>query len=161
MRNTVNKYFSLIVAIMIPILIGVLSAFLTGDNMKAYADLVQPVFAPPSWIFAPVWTILYLLMGVASWLIFIKRKTNEKNVKKALFTYGLNLFFNFFWSIIFFGLGLRGFAFIEILVLLGLIVLTTIQFYKIDRKILFLMVPYIIWVAFATVLNYSIWMLNK
>lgn len=151
--------FALIVSILIPELIGLLSAYLTGDNMVAYSELVQPSFAPPGELFGPVWAILYLLMGVASWLVYSKGPQN-KEVQSALFTYGLNLFFNFFWSILFFGLGLRGLAFIEILVLLGVVILTTIKFYKIDKRTLPLMLPYIIWVAFAAILNFSVWMLN-
>lgn len=155
-----NHIFSLIVAILIPQLVGILSGYLTRDSMAAYQELIQPSFAPPGWVFAPVWIVLYLLMGIASWLVYKKRDENEKGVQNALFIYGLNLFFNFFWTIIFFGLGLRGFAFVEIIVLLAIIILTTIQFYKIDKRTLPLMLPYILWVAFASVLNFSIWILN-
>ncbi len=154
-----HKIFALIVSILIPQLIGLLSGYLTGDNMAAYSELIQPSFAPPGEIFGPVWAILYLLMGIASWLVYNKRDQDD-SVQDALFTYALNLFFNFFWSILFFGLGLRGAAFIEILVLLVIVIMTTIKFYRIDKRTLPLMVPYIIWVAFAAVLNFSVWMLN-
>lgn len=155
-----RKILSLIVSIMIAELIGLLSGFLTKDNMVIYKSLILPDFAPPGWIFAPVWIVLYLLMGIAAWFIWNQRLKNKKRVQKALFVYALNLFFNFFWTIIFFGFGLIGFALIELLILLTIIILTTIKFHKIKKVTLYLMIPYILWVGFAAVLNYSIWALN-
>lgn len=150
---------ALLIFILIPILVGYLSSMLTVDTFEAYQQLEKPGFSPPGWIFGPVWTLLYILMGIASYRIYmygIKRK----DVKVALFIYFLQLFFNFIWSIIFFRWQMRGLAYIEILILGALILLTIDKFYKIDKTAGILLIPYILWVAFASVLNLSIWLLN-
>ncbi|WP_053955106.1 TspO/MBR family protein [Inediibacterium massiliense] len=155
-----KNIFALIVCILIPELVGVLSAFLTKDTYREYANLIKPDFSPPGWVFPIVWTILYFLMGIASYRIFMLGTQNPK-VKKALFFYGLQLFFNFFWPILFFGLGLRGFAFVELIVLWVLILITFKKFYKLDAWAGYLLIPYIIWVAFAGILNFFVWKLNQ
>lgn len=155
-----KNIFALIVCIFIPQLIGLLSGFLTKDSYEQYQNLIQPKFAPPPWLFPIVWTILFLLMGIASYRILMLKGV-KNGVKNALFYYGLQLFFNFFWTILFFGLGLRGLAFIELLVLLILIIITCIKFYIIDKIAGYLFIPYIIWVGFAGYLNLAIWWLNK
>lgn len=139
---------------------GIVSTLLSGNTGATFQSLNLPSFAPPGWIFAPVWTILYALMGIAAWLIWSKG-TDRKDVKRALILYALQLFFNFIWSPIFFGLEMRGLAFGVILILLVLILLTTQEFYRIDKRAGYLMIPYILWVSFATILNYSVWQLNK
>ena len=140
--------------------VGILSAVLTKDTMGKYKNLVQPLFSPPGWIFPIVWSILFLLMGIASYRIYYHGFQNAK-VKNSLVFYEIQLAFNFFWTIIFFRLGLRGIAFLWILILLSLIVLVTVKFYKIDKIAAYLMTPYILWVSFASILNFSIWQLNK
>ncbi|MCT4605869.1 MAG: tryptophan-rich sensory protein [Marinisporobacter sp.] len=155
-----RNLFALIVSIFIPQLVGILSGFLTRGSSDMYRDLIQPSFAPPAWVFPIAWVILYLLMGIASYRIWMLG-AEKKEVKNALFYYGLQLVFNFFWSILFFGVGLRGLAFIELLVLLVLIIITTVKFYRLDKTAGYLMIPYILWVAFAAILNFSIWQLNK
>jgi tryptophan-rich sensory protein len=155
-----RNLFALIVSIFIPQLVGILSGFLTRGSSDMYRDLIQPSFAPPAWFFPIAWVILYLLMGIASYRIWMLG-AEKKEVKNALFYYGLQLVFNFFWSILFFGVGLRGLAFIELLVLLVLIIITTVKFYRLDKTAGYLMIPYILWVAFAAILNFSIWQLNK
>ena len=154
-----KKLKNIAVSIAIPEVVGILSALLTAGTMNIYDRLTIPAFAPPGWIFGPAWTLLYALMGYASYRIWQKR--DIQNVKPALIYYGIQLVFNFAWSLIFFRFQLRGAALIEILILLLLIVITTMKFYKIDRYAAYLMFPYIGWVSFATILNYSIWMLNK
>ena len=124
-----------------------------------YSELIKPAFAPPPWLFAVVWPILYLLMGIASYRIWMMRRY-DKNAKKALFYYGLQLFINFTWSIIFFGMNMIGLSVICIIILLGLIIITTRIFDKIDKIARNLMIPYIIWVMIAMVLNISIWRMN-
>ncbi|MFW6389904.1 MAG: TspO/MBR family protein [Halanaerobiales bacterium] len=153
-----KKIKNLIICLTIPLVTGLLSGYLTADEVKIYDELVLPAFAPPGWVFGPAWIFLYLMMGYASYRIWKKRY--NYNVKNSLSYYGIQLIFNFFWTIIFFGLGLRGFAFLEILILLILIIVTTIKFYDIDKISAYMMFPYIIWVSFAAVLNYSIWILN-
>jgi len=154
-----KKIRNIVISIAIPQIIGFSSAFLTAGTMEKYKNLIQPSFAPPGWIFGPVWTLLYALMGYASYRIWKRR--NNYNVKSALTYYGLQLVFNFAWSLIFFRFALRGIALVEILILLLLIVITTIKFYKIDRFAAYMLFPYIAWVSFATILNYAVWILNK
>ena len=149
-----------IFAIAIPLGIGALSSFLTRDTMEIYQQLKQPPFAPPGWVFPIIWTVLFILMGIASYRIYLKG-TENPDVKNALAFYGLQLIVNFFWTIIFFRLGQRGLAFIWLLILWILIAITTIRFYKINRIAGYLMIPYILWVSFAGVLNYFIWQLNR
>ncbi len=139
--------------------VGILSSFFTKDTMEKYQQLQQPSFSPPGWVFPVVWSILFLLMGIASYRVYsagIKRR----DVQSALIFYGIQLIFNFFWSILFFRLGMRGFAFLWLLILLILIIITTVKFYKVDKFAGYLMIPYILWVCFAGVLNYTIWQLN-
>ena len=154
-----KKIRNIFISISIPLVIGLTSAYLTAGTMEAYKKLVQPSFAPPGWIFGPVWLILYIWMGYASYRVW-KNRSNVK-IKSALTFYGTQLVFNFFWSLIFFRYQMRGFAFVEILILLILIVVTTIKFYKIDKIAGYLLFPYLAWVSFASLLNYSVWMLNK
>lgn len=155
-----GSIFGLIIAIGIPLAVGALSAFLTSDTMVKFQQLNKPDFAPSGSIFPIVWTLLYILMGIASYRFYLKGIENQE-VKSALIFYILQLIFNFFWSIIFFGLGMRGLAFIWLIILWILIVITTVKFYKLDKIAGYLMIPYILWVSFAGVLNYSVWMLNR
>ncbi|KUG03215.1 tryptophan-rich sensory protein [hydrocarbon metagenome] len=150
---------ALIAAVILTLGVGGLSSILTSNTFEAYKALQQPEFAPPGWIFAPVWTLLYIMMGIAAYRIFMYG-LDRRSVRAALWVYLLQLVFNFFWTLIFFRWELRGLAFVEILVLLVLIVINTWQFFRIDRLAGFLMVPYILWVAFASVLNFSVWILN-
>lgn len=150
---------ALLIFILIPVLVGYVSSRLTMNSFEAYQQLQKPNFSPPGWVFGPVWTILYVLMGIASYRIYmygIKRK----DVKSALVVYFIQLFLNFLWSIIFFRLQLRGLAYIEILILAALILLTIDKFYKIDKPAGILMIPYLLWVVFASILNLSVWLLN-
>jgi tryptophan-rich sensory protein len=124
-----------------------------------YADLVKPKLAPPNWIFAPVWTILFVLMGVAAFLVW-KKGLDRKDVKIALGIFVGQLVLNTLWSIIFFGLRSPGSAFIEIIFLWVAILATIISFARISRPAAWLLVPYILWVGFASYLNFMIWMLN-
>jgi tryptophan-rich sensory protein len=154
-----KKIKGIIISIAIPQIVGMSSALLTAGTMDIYNRLKIPAFAPPGWVFGPAWTILYALMGYASYRIWQKRANYD--VKSALTYYGIQLFFNFAWSLIFFRFALRGIAFFEILILLLLIIITTVKFSKIDRIAAYLMFPYIGWVSFAMILNYAVWVLNK
>ena len=150
---------ALLVCILIPVMVGYLSSRLTMDTFEVYQQLQKPSFSPPAWIFGPVWTILYILMGIASYRIYMYG-INRRDVKVALLVYFIQLGFNFLWSIVFFRWQFRGLAYIIILILAALILLTIDKFYKIDRKAGILMVPYLLWVVFASLLNLSIWLLN-
>lgn len=142
----------------IPLVVGGVTGFLTKNDVAEFMATAQkPVFMPPGWLFPVVWTILYALMGIAAYIVDTSPKAD--NTKAFVFYYA-QLFFNFIWSFIFFSSGNFLLAFLWILILLALIIITTVKFYKIEPKAAYLMIPYIIWVAFATVLNFSIYILN-
>jgi tryptophan-rich sensory protein len=139
--------------------VGFLSAWLAGNEITAtYFSLNKPIFAPPHWIFAPMWSILYILMGVSVYLIWEKRK--EYKVTTPLTLFFVQLFLNFFWTIIFFRYNNLSLAFYEILTLLIVIFFTFYYFKKISKAAAYLLVPYILWVFFATILTFSILNLN-
>lgn len=123
-----------------------------------YQTLVKPPFNPPDGVFAPVWTTLYVMMGVAAWRVWRRRGASTRG--RALLFFGVQLGLNLLWSILFFGLTAVGAAFVEIVVLIAAIVATTVAFARIDRAAAWLMVPYAAWVTFAVVLNGAIWWLN-
>lgn len=138
---------------------GALSAILSKTGKKTYKKLKKPSFSPPPWIFPVIWPALFLSMGISAYRIFINGE-NDKDTKKALRLYFFQLFLNFIWPIIFFRFDLFKLAFIEIMLLFISILMTTFEFYKHDKAAAYLMLPYIIWVAFASVLNDSIAKLN-
>jgi translocator protein len=150
----------LFISILIPLLVGAFSGFFTQSGVDGwYAVASKPWFNPPNWIFAPVWTTLYILMGIALFLVW--RSDGDKAIKQmAIFLFIIQLTLNFFWSIIFFKLQQPGWAFAEIILMWVMILLTILWFGKISSTAAWLLVPYICWVSFAAVLNYSIWQLN-
>ncbi len=150
----------LIISILIPVLVGAISGYFTSSGVNGWFALAnKPWFNPPGWIFAPVWTTLYVLMGIALFLVWKSEPTNFiKKTAIALFSFQLLL--NFFWSFIFFKLQQPGWAFAEIILMWVMILLTILWFGKINSAAAWLLVPYICWVSFASVLNYSIWRLN-
>jgi translocator protein len=123
-----------------------------------YQALQKPPFNPPDWLFAPVWTALYIMMAVAGWRVW--RAHGPRRARPALVLFGTQLALNLAWSFVFFGYRLIGAALFEIIVLLVAIVATTILFWKRDRLAAILLVPYAGWVAFATILNFALWQLN-
>ncbi|MBU3156309.1 tryptophan-rich sensory protein [Clostridium estertheticum] len=157
--NGEKNIIALIFSILIAEGVGLLSGFLSMNGPSAYENFNKPFFSPPGWIFPIIWTILFFLMAVAAYRIWMVGKSGV-DVKKSLILYGFQLFLNFLWSIIFFRFRLYAIAFLELLLLLVFILLTTFEFYKIDKTAAYLMIPYIVWVSFAGVLNYTIWMLN-
>ncbi|QRV19291.1 TspO/MBR family protein [Lacrimispora saccharolytica] len=146
----------LIISILIPLAIGSLSALISG-NMSMYSSLNKPSFSPPAYIFSVVWTFLYILMGISSYLIFVSGNASSG---KALILYGIQLFVNFCWSIIFFGFSQYLLAFLWLILLIILIILMIQQFYKINPVAAYLQIPYLLWCIFAAILNYTILMLN-
>lgn len=148
-----------IISILIAQSVGVIGSFFTASSVRTWFEtLVKPAWNPPSWIFGPVWIMLYTLMGIAAYLVW--RKKDAPRARLALSFYGIQLIFNALWSILFFGLKNPGLAFVEIIVLLVLIIITTVQFWKINKWAGIIMIPYLAWVSFATFLNYTIWQLN-
>ncbi len=150
----------LVISILIPILVGAISGYFTTSGVNGwYALANKPWFNPPNWIFAPVWSSLYVLMGIALFLVW--KADASKDIKQtAIILFAVQLALNFFWSIIFFKLQQPGWAFVEIIIMWVMILLTILWFGKINTASAWLLVPYISWVSFASVLNYSIWRLN-
>lgn len=156
----INNFLKLVVAIGTSELAGIIgSVFTVSAIPNWYAGLVKPALNPPSWLFGPVWTTLYALMGIAAFLVW-KAGWERKEVKKALGVFGIQLFLNFIWSIIFFGLQNPGWALVNIVLLWLAIVWTMVVFYRISKPAVYLLLPYLLWVSFASYLNYSIWTLN-
>lgn len=151
------NYKKLIISFAIPLVVGGISGFFTRNAKEVFESLVKPSFAPPPSIFGPVWTILYLLMGISLYRVL----QSEDDIKMALVFFSIQLFLNFIWSPIFFVLEMRLLAFIVILILLFFILLTAFSFYNIDKLSGVLFIPYILWVSFATILNFSLYYLNK
>lgn len=149
----------LAICIAIPLATGVLAGILTSGSMEAFSELNKPALSPPGFLFPIVWTILYVLMGISSYLVLTLGQVKNK-IKDALFTYGLQLIFNFFWSIWFFNLEWYLFAFVWLLILWVLILNTIVSFYQISKTAAYLLIPYLLWVTFAGYLNYSIYLLN-
>ena len=157
-----NNFFKLITAVVVCEIAGIVGAIFTMPSIPTwYATLPKPALNPPAWIFGPVWTTLYLLMGIATFLVWKKMDSrlrgNDKQTKIALGIFLGQLILNSLWSIIFFGLHNPGGAFVEIIFLWLAIVATIIAFSKISRPAAWLLVPYILWVTFASYLNFFIW----
>lgn len=161
-----NKPIKLIVSIIIAELAGIIGSIFTAPQISGwYQTLAKPSIAPPNWIFAPVWTVLFALMGIALFLIWSSKDQNltptKKNtIKIALYLFAGQLILNILWSMIFFGIQSPEWAFIEIIFLWLAILATIIAFNKISRPAAYLLLPYILWVSFAAYLNFTIQSLN-
>lgn len=156
--------------IAIPLLVGAVSAFLSGEGMREFAMLKKPPLSPPGWLFPVVWTILYVLMGIASYLVAVsgpaqylpgvRNTPYEEALFNAQTVYGYQLTVNFFWSIFFFGFGWYTFSFVWLVLLWLLILLTIFLFYRFSKPAAYLLIPYLLWVTFAGYLNLGIALLN-
>jgi tryptophan-rich sensory protein len=156
-----GKIFKLIYALALCQAVGWLGSNFTVKSLDTwYAALNKPVFNPPNWIFAPVWIGLYLLMGISLYLV-LSKEPRDSAVKSALWVFGVQLVLNAVWTPLFFGARLLLVAFIEILVLWIFIVLTIVKFKPISRIAAYLLIPYLLWVSFASVLNGALWLLNR
>jgi len=156
----INNFFKLVIAIAISELAGIIGSVFTAPSITGwYAGIIKPALNPPSWVFGPVWTTLFVLMGISAFLIW-KKGLDRKDVKIALGIFLGQLVLNTLWSIIFFGLHSPGGALVEIVFLWFAILATIITFFKISQPAAWLLVPYIFWVSFAMYLNYAIWSLN-
>lgn len=155
-----NNTIKLITCIVVSELAGIIGSVFTVSSIDGwYATVVRPAIAPPNWIFGPVWITLYALMGIAAFLIW-KKGLDRKDVRFALGIFVAQLVLNSLWSIIFFGMQNLGGAFAEIIALWIAIVATMIAFARISKPAAWLLAPYILWVSFAAILNYSFWALN-
>lgn len=156
-----SKIKPYIIAILIPLAVGGLAAFLTRNSMNIYDQLNRPPLTPPGIVFPIVWTILYTLMGISSAMIYHERKANPMMASMALATYAKQLVLNFFWSIIFFNLQNYLLAFIWLIFLWVSIIKMIYEFYQINKTAAYLQIPYLIWVTFAGYLNLAIYLLNR
>lgn len=155
-----KNFLKLIISLIVPQLVGGIGAIFTVSAIPAwYATLQKPALSPPNWVFGPAWTILYLLMGVAVFLVW-RKGYGRREIKIALIIFGIQMALNALWSVIFFGLQNPGAALVEIVLLWLSILATIIAFYKISKPAAALLAPYILWVSFAAYLNYAIWILN-
>lgn len=149
-----------IIGLALPLAVGGLTGWLTMGSMATYGALVQPPLAPPPLVFPVVWTVLYLMMGIASVLVW-KADAQQAQKKQALQWYGAQLAVNFVWPLLFFNAGLYGIALAWLILLLALVVETIIAFRAINPVAAVLMVPYLLWLLFAAYLNAAIWLLNR
>jgi tryptophan-rich sensory protein len=156
---TKSQFIKLIVALVLPLSIGAFAGMFTSEAIPGwYATLNRPSFNPPNWLFGPVWTTLYLLMGISFYMIWKQEKSKERDL--ALLFFFIQLALNFAWSFIFFYFNKIGFAFAEIVLLWLSIVLMMIRFYKIKPITAYINIPYLLWGSFASMLNLSYYLLN-
>lgn len=157
--NKITRILSVVVTCLV---IGYFSGIVTRSAIADwYPTLIKPSFNPPNWIFAPVWSMLYVMMGVAAGLVWDRMEQESEVVKNALLFFAIQLGLNDLWSYLFFGLRNPMLAGLEIIVLWLMIYETYVQFAKINKIAGYLFIPYLAWVSFAAVLNASIWWLNR
>ena len=156
MRSLITK---ILISAFLCLALGTASSFSTIESITTwYQFLNKPSFNPPNWIFGPVWTVLYITMGVSFALVW---HTPHKDRKKAMLIFGVQFALNLCWSFLFFNLQLLGVAYFEIMAMFISIIITILAFYRINKTAALLLIPYLCWVLFATILNYSIWILNR
>ncbi len=146
--------------VIIPLAVGGLSTLLTSGNMEKYGEFKKPMLSPPDILFPIVWTILFIIMGISSYLIVTNCKDADEK-RKSLIIYSVQLFLNFCWTLIFFNLNAFLFAFIWIILLWIAILLMILQFRKTNRIAAYLQIPYLLWVTFAAYLNLGVYLLNR
>lgn len=160
MATLKNKYLQLASCVLLCLAVGSISGMLTADSITSwYNTLRKPSFNPPNGIFAPVWTILYCMMGVA-WWYSLQTTAMAKEKIKATVLFLIQLTLNFCWSLVFFNIRNLGLAFVVLLLLWLFIFLCILHFYRQSKTAAYLMVPYLLWVSFAGVLNFAVWKLN-
>jgi translocator protein len=155
------KYLKLAASLIICLSAGAIGSVFTSSSVDSwYRMLNKPPFNPPSWLFAPVWTALYIMMGISLFLVWSRKSTKAGKKNIALSFFAVQLFLNMLWSALFFGLQNPLLAFVEIILLWIAIIITIALFRKISATAAYLLVPYLLWVTFASILNYSIFLLN-
>ncbi|MFH1450827.1 MAG: TspO/MBR family protein [archaeon] len=160
MKIEKNNIFRLAASIIVCQLAGAFGSIFTAKTVSTwYLTLNKPFFNPPGWLFGPVWITLYTLMGIALYFV-LSKGLDRIEVKNAFFVFAAQLALNALWSVLFFGLRNPMLAFFEIILLWASILVSIFLFYRIDRKAAYLLIPYILWVSFAAVLNCAIWLLN-
>ncbi|WP_309609962.1 TspO/MBR family protein [Flavobacterium sp.] len=160
-KNTLSPQWKLFICIVICQAIGIISGLIAATNNNVWFESLQkPSWNPPGYLFGPVWTFLYLLMSISLWIVW-KSNMNEKIKDQATLIFALQLFLNFWWSILFFKFQSPLFAFIDIIFMIILIFISISRFSKFSKLAAWLLVPYISWVCFAAILNYKIMVLNN
>lgn len=155
----IAKFLKLLASIALPLGLGAIAGLFTADAVPEwYAGLNKPSFNPPNWLFGPVWTSLYILMGISFFLIWKQNPGKDRN--RAVLVFLLQLSLNFSWSFIFFYFNRIGLALLEIILLLLFIILMLVMFYKLNKIASFINIPYLLWVSFATILNAGYFILN-
>lgn len=152
-----RKITELLIFIVGTELVGALSGILAGNSFSFYEELIKPPLSPPGWLFPVMWAILYALMGISAFMIYT---SDSKERCKALIIYGIQLFLNFMWSIVFFRFKMIGLSVAVILTLLALVLVMMIKFYRIRSVSAYLNIPYLMWIIFASYLNIGILLLN-
>lgn len=155
----INKRL-LFICIAIPLIVGLLAAILTQNSMEVFAYVEKPPFAPTAWLFPAAWTILYILMGISSYLI-VTSDADREDKESAIKLYDYQLIVNFLWPTFFFNFGWYLFSFLWLVLLWGLVLLMILKFKEISRAAAYLNIPYLLWLTFAGYLNFGIWLLNK
>ena len=158
--RTKGRVWTYVISIAIALGVGGLSALLTMGNMDLYSDIRQPPLAPPAILFPIVWTVLYVLMGVSAAMVLTETRVDKSERSSAMIPSAASLVVNFFWSILFFNLRAFMPAFIWLLLLEFLVIMTIVSYRKINTGAAYLQIPYAVWVAFAGYLNFAIWLLN-
>jgi len=157
--KSIKVFITLLICLLIPLAIGGISGFATATSITDwYVALIKPSFNPPNYLFAPVWTTLYALMGISLFIIW--RSPTGRMRNNALVIFAVQITLNFFWSFLFFKFKLPGVALIEIVLLWTSILMMIIFFKRVSKLAAFLQIPYLLWVSFASVLNAAIWFLN-
>lgn len=155
----INKRL-LFICIAIPVIVGMVSALLTRNSMELFQSIDKPPLAPPGWLFPVVWTILYVLMGISSYLILQSGEEREE-IRKALTIYGYQLVVNFLWPTFFFNFGWYFFSFLWLVLLWVLVLIMILRFKNISKLAAYMNIPYLVWLTFAGYLNLGIWILNR
>jgi len=157
-----SAVIKLVIACALCLSVGLIASIFTTEQTLSnwYATLNKPFFAPPNWVFGPIWTVLYVLMGVSAFLIW-RRGINNRTGRICLAWFVGQLLLNGLWTPLFFGLQMPLVAFVEILLLWSAILLTIMRFKRVSKTAALLLIPYILWVSFAAVLNGGIWLLNR
>ncbi len=153
------QWKKLLICVAIPLAVGGAAALLTRSGIERYAELTKPPLSPPAWLFPIVWTVLYVLMGIASYLVLTSQAPKEA-INRALKVYLAQLFLNFVWPLLFFNLSAYLFAFVWLVLLWLMIVGMLILFDRISKPASYLITPYLLWVTFAAYLNLSVYALN-
>ncbi len=156
----VKKIARGLISLGLPFSAAAIGSYFTTPAVKGwYQDINKLSFSPPDWLFAPVWTILFLLMGIAFYIVWSNRK-KDKERRVAITLFIIQLILNAFWSILFFGIPNFAAAFVEIVILWIFIILTMIAFKRVSKRAYYLLIPYLLWVSFAMVLNLGLWLIN-